>query len=145
MNTILPTSSLRECGDLDSASNTYQHYFSLIYKLEKSNWMTECPVPCKQTVYEVNLQKYHKNNVGAEGNYSDALIAAGVMFSLKCSKFVIEQHVEALIYDTGNFLTQAGGNLGLFLGFSCLSILLSCVRFFKRLLTHRILKKKLPA
>ena len=35
----------------------------------------------------------------------------------------VEELVETLVYDTGNFLAAAGGNLGLMLGVSCLSIL----------------------
>jgi len=34
-----------------------------------------------------------------------------------------EQRIQSLDYDFGNFLVAAGGNLGLFLGMSCLSVL----------------------
>jgi len=35
------------------------------------------------------------------------------------------------IYDIGSFLAAAGGNLGLFLGFSCLTMLLNLYQFCK--------------
>ena len=39
----------------------------------------------------------------------------------------VEKQEETLIYDFGNFLAAIGGNLGLFLGFSCLSIIFAGV------------------
>ena len=35
--------------------------------------------------------------------------------------------METLDYDVGTFWTSVGGNLGLFLGFSCLSVLFAIV------------------
>ena len=40
---------------------------------------------------------------------------------------LIEDQVETLIYDFGGFVAAAGGNLGLFLGFSCLSVTFAAV------------------
>jgi hypothetical protein len=51
--------------------------------------------------------------------------------SLLYDSFNVEERVESLIYDWGSFLTSIGGDLGLFLGFSCLSILLSLVKCIK--------------
>ena len=34
----------------------------------------------------------------------------------------MEERVESLVYDFSAFLVATGGNLGLFLGFSCLSV-----------------------
>ena len=47
---------------------------------------------------------------------------------------VVEQHREVLIYDLGGFLAAAGGNLGLCLGFSCLSVLFTWVDCLKAIL-----------
>jgi hypothetical protein len=41
----------------------------------------------------------------------------------------VEEKAETLIYHVGNFLAAAGGNLGLFLGFSCLSVLFELIKF----------------
>jgi hypothetical protein len=38
----------------------------------------------------------------------------------------VEEQTETLVFDIGSLLAAAGGNLGLFLGFSCLSLLFSC-------------------
>ena len=37
----------------------------------------------------------------------------------------VEEQIESLEYDVGTFWTAAGGNLGLFLGFSVLSVFFS--------------------
>jgi len=39
----------------------------------------------------------------------------------------VEAKKESYVYDGVNFLTAAGGNLGLFMGFSCLSIIFSLI------------------
>ena len=44
----------------------------------------------------------------------------------------VEKEVETLVYDAGNFFAAIGGNLGLFLGFSCLTMILKCVDFVKK-------------
>ena len=44
---------------------------------------------------------------------------------------VVEEKVEQYIYDPGTLLTSVGGNMGLFLGFSCLSCFLSLINFCK--------------
>ncbi len=47
----------------------------------------------------------------------------------------MEERIESYIYDLGNFLAAAGGHLGLSLGFSCLSALLTFVRYLRGRLT----------
>ena len=41
----------------------------------------------------------------------------------------VEERREHLVYDLGSLLAAAGGNMGLFLGLSCMSILLGIVQF----------------
>ena len=41
----------------------------------------------------------------------------------------IEKHEENLVYDSGSFFAAVDGNLGLFLGFSCFSIIVAAVDF----------------
>jgi len=42
----------------------------------------------------------------------------------------VEEKIETLLYDFGGLMAAAGGNLGLCLGFSCLSILFSIIAGF---------------
>ena len=83
-------------------------------------------MPCTKTVYEARLTKYHRNNFAGSENYNSILT-----FLLKYETLATEKHVETLLYDTGNFLAQIGGNLGLFLGCSCYSLLLAIATFWK--------------
>lgn len=106
---------------------------------DKQEWLSRCPSPCEQTVFDFKIQKHHQNTISGDKRINATLIATGVMFLLQYEKFVIEEHVETLIYDTGNFLAQAGGNLGLFLGFSCLSLLLAITNFLVKRLRQTII------
>ncbi len=47
----------------------------------------------------------------------------------------VEERIDTLDYDFESFLAAVGDNLGLFLGFSCLSVLLGFVRLLKRFKT----------
>ena len=53
------------------------------------------------------------------------------MMSIGYETLNSELHFETLIYDTGNFLTQIGGNLGLFLGVSCLSVITDLIELLQ--------------
>ena len=45
-----------------------------------------------------------------------------------------EVRTETLVYDTVNFLSAIGGNLGLFVGFSCLSVVFTLIDLFSPIL-----------
>jgi len=122
-----------ECKSMDDAYKTHNLFLNLVYSKGQKEWLAECPVPCNQTVYDLKLQKYHRNTIAGKGNMSQ-LQSNDVVFTLHYEKFVTEEHVETLIYDTGNFLAQAGGNLGLFLGFSCLSVFFEIINCVKKIL-----------
>ncbi len=47
---------------------------------------------------------------------------------------MVEERVEALVYDEVNFIAAAGGNLGLFLGFSCFSVLIALMKQVRKLI-----------
>ena len=44
----------------------------------------------------------------------------------------IDEKTETFVYDVGNFLAAAGGNMGLFMGFSCLSIMFALIDSFSQ-------------
>jgi hypothetical protein len=43
----------------------------------------------------------------------------------------VEERIETLVYDVGSFLAAAGGNLGLLLGFSCLSTIFGFINWMQ--------------
>jgi hypothetical protein len=61
-----------------------------------------------------------------------------------CSgRSLVEEKMETLVYDEANFLTATGGNLGLFLGFSCFSLLAGILETLRHFRWQRFPVKKL--
>jgi hypothetical protein len=60
----------------------------------------------------------------------------GIFFllSIYYKTLMVEERVETLIFDVPGMLSAAGGNLGLLLGFSCLSLLFGIVQCFSKLI-----------
>ena len=128
---FLKTSLMPECQDAPSGRNTFEEFFVKTYFKNQADWFQRCPLSCSQTVFDVSLQRYHENNLPEPPVKPSE---SGVIFSLKYENFNVEEHVETLIYDATNFLAQAGGNLGLLLGLSCLSLMFGFINFFEKLL-----------
>ena len=114
--------NLRECKNLTEARVTVSMLSKVILDFIESPQKFGCPLPCERNSFRFNLERIHENAATSEAPILDE----GNKFwyiSLYYSTLVIEQQVETLIYDVGGFLAAAGGNLGLCLGFSCLSVL----------------------
>ena len=62
------------------------------------------------------------------------------------SSLSVEEHFETLVFDGGSLLAAAGGNLGLFLGFSCLSLIFSALFYLSSVMnkvkTYLLTKEK---
>ena len=122
------TSILKECQDEISGLKTYTTYGDLLFSTKRKNWLKACPIPCKQTVYQPNVRRYHYNIwMPLLNNPRKEVLQKFVFFSLAYDTFVREVSVETLVYDAGSFWAAIGGNLGLFLGFSCFSLLIGCI------------------
>jgi len=131
-----------ECQDKTSAAKTISEFSNLIYNTNREKWSLACPPPCTQKSYSVNLKKYHTNSwiefdAKQPGKDVSKYIAA---LTMSYETFVVEEQVETLVYDAGNFLAAVGGNLGLFLGFSCLTMLLGILKVVKSNLKTAIFK-----
>ena len=50
----------------------------------------------------------------------------------------VEERTEQLVYDLGSVLAAAGGHMGLFLGLSCMSILLGFVNFLNTIVDKMV-------
>ena len=80
-----------------------------------------CPLPCTQKSYNFNLEYFSKYSfLGAEEPVN--LDNENFKFVMFFRSVDTEESTETLVYDFTNFLTAAGGNLGLFMGFSCFSL-----------------------
>ena len=125
-------SNLKFCQDEESAKHVFWELNNYWNGLSSSPGEFDCPVPCSQESYKISMDFYHKNkwfygdlipeNVGKD------YFALYVYFST----LAVEQRIENLDFDFESFLAAIGGNLGLFLGFSCLSVLLGFVRLVNR-------------
>ncbi len=90
-------------------------------------------MPCRQISHTFTTSEFHGNSWievrdPHTADYLDNYYSLFVSFS----SMDVEKQVESLIYDAGNFFAAVGGNLGLFLGFSCLSIIFATIDFLVR-------------
>jgi hypothetical protein len=76
----------------------------------------------------LKLNYFHKNSwIDTDGK--SGIIENSFSLAIAYNTLIVEERVETLVYDVGSFLAAVGGNLGLFLGFSCLSVCLALIRF----------------
>jgi hypothetical protein len=124
-------SSLKECSDQESALNSESQLFSAVSDVWNSPPTYGCQKPCKQSSYKLNIVYYHQTSLIDHNNLT-AISEQSFHLDFYYDSLTIEEHFETLVYDTGSMLVAAGGNLGLFLGFSCLSVLLAVLSFLKQ-------------
>ena len=135
---------LKECTNYATAKETLTQFLEILYNKEKQQLLNSCPVPCEQTTFVTRVTKYHKNSylVAAEEAPDDG--NSTVFLSIGYETLNTELHFETLIYDIGNFLTQIGGNLGLFLGISCLSVLTGLVELIHKVSLQSVRRFRQP-
>ena len=91
-------------------------------------------MPCNHVVYEAYIRKYHINSWVDYGDSSqEDLSQQGVEVQLAYETLAVEERIETIVYDVGSLLSAIGGNLGLFLGFSCFTMLLGILKVVKLL------------
>ena len=121
------------CQDQDSAIKTFNALSGILYGKIKSKIMSSCPIPCEQTSYSFTTKFYHLNSwIFPDNRSTSDIVMNGVKMIISYENLLTEERIETLVYDIGSFLASAGGNLGLFLSFSCLSILLGAIDMFKK-------------
>lgn len=120
---------LKPCSDKNSATTSHDNFLKLVYADAKQVWNLKCPIPCRQTTYSASIRYFHKHSlVDPSNNIVNDISESNIVIALGYETLSIEEQVESLVYDVGSFLAAAGGNLGLFLGFSCFSVLISIFR-----------------
>ena len=93
-------------------------------------WLLGCPIPCLQLQYTFTLSEIHQNNwIDPKNTFSPEFVKEYYSIFASFETMDIEKHEENLIYDSGSFFAAVGGNLGLFLGFSCFSIIVAAIDF----------------
>lgn len=124
---------LPECKSLDEAHTTYQAFRSLSKEYDGKTWLLGCPVPCLQLQYRYSLSELHGNNwIETKDPKTKEHINKYFTILASYETMDIEKQEENLIYDSGSFFAAVGGNLGLFLGFSCFSVIIAGVDFIAK-------------
>ena len=121
---ITSYTTLLECADEKEGMLSLKAFQGVINEFVASPEKFGCPLPCERTMFTYDVIDTHQNSVILQ---EPEILAeeedAPYIFYFFYKTFLVEQRVETLIYDFGGFLAAAGGNLGLCLGFSLLSIL----------------------
>jgi hypothetical protein len=137
INTILNLSpSLPVCSDTTISQNVMFAAFREVYKYAKDRNSKDslCPFPCCYVSYYSDVNYYHRNILSNLNAYYK--FKSPFMLAVYPQSNMIEEQTEALIYDFFSLLSSGGGNLGLFLGFSCLSIIFGTINWLeKKILT----------
>ncbi len=76
----------------------------------------------------------HTNQYVLKPTEDVKIVNASFYLSVRFASLMVEERIETLVYDEVNFIAAAGGNLGLFLGFSCFSVLLALMKQIRKLI-----------
>ena len=128
MKHIIPkNSTMKECANDTTAESVYFNYghYLTVFAMNPAGF--GCPVPCMQTIYKLTLEYVHYNNLKLPAQYSH--LDNYFVFRQQFSTLDVEERIENLDYDLASLLVSAGGNLGLFIGFSCLSVVFEIINF----------------
>ena len=121
---------LDECRDRKAAAETFEKIEKVKKDFMGAAWKRGCPIPCSEISYVATLSFFHENSrLDPTGKKILSEIDFSFGIYLFYETMMVEEHLETLIYDVGEFLAAGGGNLGLMLGFSCLSVLWQIVSF----------------
>jgi hypothetical protein len=132
-------STLKYCPDKNSAVYTADQLTTIAFGKDKENWLLACPVPCKQTSYSAIIRYFHESAIiNPDYSTGENFSTFHISFVLGYETLQVEEHVESLVYDVTTFLAAAGGNLGLFLGFSCLSVFYALIKIIRKIRLPKI-------
>ena len=81
----------------------------------------------KHLCFSFEWQNFNSKIIVTEQKTELSLIYIDRYFTLN-----VEEQIESLEYDAGTYWTAAGGNLGLFLGFSSLSVLFAIFEYVQQ-------------
>jgi len=114
--------NLPTCNTMDSAAKAFDLLAQYGFVFLQSTPESKCKAPCTQTSYNIDvdyLSKYSYMNPAKPEMSLSKYFHLDFFFK----KIHLEERTETLVYDFVSFLSAGGGNLGLFVGFSCLSVL----------------------
>ena len=74
-----------------------------------------CPLPCSNTFYKTRVNYFDE--------FNEPHLNSSIKMHTYYDTMVVEQQNEILVYDWSRFLSALGGTLGLYLGFSCFTMI----------------------
>jgi len=113
---MFDTSHGKDCRTKQEANQTHSKLIDM--EVEFFALIDNCNLPCNQSYFSHKEFLYHTNAVPMM--FQD-LSRDPMYLVFLYETLMVEEHIENLMYDIGSVLTAAGGNLGLTLGFSCLT------------------------
>ena len=131
-----PNTTLPECQNDTSKEDVIDAFINYVNEIVDVPESIGCPLPCRQINYRMNLDFFHKNSWGS---LNTTINKTERYFDLeyRYMTLFVEEKIESLEYDIGSFLAAAGGNLGLMLGFSCLSVMFTTVEYANKYLSTK--------
>ena len=126
---FIQSDELNECTDRKSAIHSLTTFLGLKDEFISNNPPHGCVSPCTEVTFNSEVFAFHQNSWIDTDENSD-LAKERHILSFSYTTLKQEVAIVTLVYDAENFLTSLGGNLGLFLGFSCLSLLISVLKIF---------------
>ena len=105
------------CSNYTTFSEKTRAMNSQLKQILKNTSSTRCIIPCRTITYGASFREMNKN----------ARLLAGqkfefVSFGLDYDEFIMDISKEYFVMSPGALISTIGGFLGLFLGFSCLSL-----------------------
>ena len=135
ISTLIPAnatiSELHECPDRYSARYAITDIWYVFQGVIGNTSEYNCTLPCQHIGYNIKVMYYHRNSL--YNKFSDPKV---FILYVNYLTLMVEDRTETLNYDVANFLAAAGGNLGLMLGFSCLSLLYLGLQCFEKCLVY---------
>ncbi len=122
---------LQEYSNQLNGVKASEKYQAIFFDFHQNSDLFGCKLPCEKNSYPVDITTYHFNSILWEGSSASSDDNYYHLFFFYRST-TVQKQVEVLVYDLGGFLAAAGGNLGLCLGFSCLSIFFTITHLTKK-------------
>lgn len=125
------TNLCKNAKEFNAANKMTNRYLKGILSQNESN--STCLRPCKTVSYSASIRKMGHNSKTLSS--SKNTIRNWVSFGLAYKDFEVTTNHEYYVMSTEALVSNIGGFLGLFLGFSCLSIidwiLNNCKKYFR--------------
>jgi hypothetical protein len=121
------------CQDNKSAADTLNELHKQLNQFSVSPAKYGCPMPCRHTSYELKVNYVHMNVWFDWYNltkYPKGSFSVGYYYE----SLDVKERIENLVMDVSGLLAEAGGNIGLLLGFSLISLLFSLIKCCKHIL-----------